>query len=120
MKNRLFNENNLGFTLIEICIVLCILGLLTTMGLRSMVKARHEANATVCSRNLAKIDTAKQEWAFEYRKGDDAVPTEEDLSPYLGNEFPTCPEGGIKYIIGSVGTLPTCQNAGSYNGHKLQ
>ena len=73
------------------------------------------AQRNLCINNLRQIDAAKQQWALEYNKGDDAVPLAQDLLPYLkGQVFPVCPGGGT-YTIGAVGVPPTC----SIPGHVL-
>ena len=67
-----------------------------------------------CINNLRQIDGAKQQWALENMKSAEAVPTAEQIAPYIKNGFPTCPAGG-KYTIGKVGDAPTC----SIPGHTL-
>jgi len=71
-----------------------------------------------CINNLRLIDSAKQQWALEFRKQSTDTPAKEDLQPYLGRgkngEFPVCPDGGV-YTIKTVGELPTC----SVEGHFL-
>jgi hypothetical protein len=74
-----------------------------------------EAERNVCLNNLRQIDAAKQQWALEKNKTTDAIPTEQDLLPYLKDGiFPTCPSGGT-YTINAVGELPAC----SVPGHVL-
>ena len=78
------------------------------------------AGATViqqnaCINHLREINDAKQQWAFEKNKSDDAVPTVKNLLPYLKDGvFPACPAGG-SYSINAVGELPGC----SLPGHVL-
>ena len=68
-----------------------------------------------CNDNLRQIDLAKQEWALDKNKPQDAIPTERDLLPYLKNGvMPACPGGGI-YLINSVSEFPVC----SLPGHNL-
>jgi methyl-accepting chemotaxis protein len=68
-----------------------------------------------CINHLRQIDAAKQQWALENNKTADAIPTEQDLLPYLKDGvFPVCPSGGT-YTIGAVGVPPTC----SVPGHVL-
>ncbi len=75
--------------------------------------AASQVNA--CILNLREVDAAKQEWALENNKTTGAVPTAQDLLPYLpDNLFPVCPAGGA-YTINAVGVLPTC----SVPGHVL-
>ncbi len=78
-------------------------------------QADAEAARNQCINNLRQIDAAKDEWALENNKPAGAVPTAQDLLPYLpNNNFPACPSGGT-YTIGAVGVPPTC----SIPGHAL-
>jgi len=73
------------------------------------------AQLNACINNLRQIDAAKQEWALENNRTASAVPTAQDLLPYLTDGlFPVCPAGGV-YTINAVGVLPTC----SIPGHAL-
>jgi chromosome segregation ATPase len=73
------------------------------------------AQLNACINNLREIDAAKQQWALEYQKTADAIPSVQDLLPYLSNlVFPICPSGGT-YAINAVGVPPTC----SVPGHVL-
>jgi len=70
---------------------------------------------SACINNLRQIDAAKQQWALENEKSAAAVPTAQDLLPYLqDNLFPVCPAGGV-YSINAVGVPPAC----SVPGHVL-
>jgi chromosome segregation ATPase len=77
-----------------------------------------EAARNQCINHLRQIDAAKNQWALENNKTADAVPTAQDIAPYIkldadGN-IPGCPSGGT-YTIGAVGVNPTC----SIPGHVL-
>ena len=72
-------------------------------------------NQNICLNHLRQIDAAKQQWALEKNKTDEAVPSARDLLSYLKNGvFPACPGEG-QYSINAVGLLPTC----SLSGHVL-
>lgn len=81
--------------------------------------AAQEANAVVernaCINNLRQIDAAKQQWALEKNKTADAIPTVQDIAPYIkldaNGNIPGCPSGGT-YSINAVGELPSCSIAG--------
>jgi hypothetical protein len=61
------------------------------------------------------MDAAKQQWALDRQKPEDAVPTAADLKPYLaGGKLPACPEGG-NYALGPLTQKPRC----SQPGHEL-
>lgn len=84
---------------------------------RILQMKQQEAVVSNCINNLRKIDGAKQQWALEHQKSPDAVPTPQDLLPYLGTDgiFPQCPGGG-RYTLNAVDKAPTC----SIPGHVLQ
>jgi hypothetical protein len=70
-----------------------------------------------CINNLRQIDIAKQQWAFETHAPSNAIPTWDNIRPYLGRDgtnslIPKCPAGGI-YTIGAISNFPTC----SVKGH---
>ena len=81
--------------------------------------AAQEANAVVernaCINNLRQLDAAKQQWALEKSKTADAIPTVQDIAPYLkldaNGNIPGCPSGGT-YTLNAVGELPSCSVAG--------
>ena len=76
---------------------------------------RVENQVNVCINNLRQIDSAKQQWALENKKGVDAIPTAQEILPYLKDQiFPVCPSGRA-YAINAVGLVPTC----SIPGHAL-
>ena len=80
---------------------------------QSQSQAVIERNA--CIANLKLIDAAKLQWALEYNKTEDAIPTAQDLLPYFKDGVvPVCPSGGT-YTINAVGQAPTC----SIPGHAL-
>jgi hypothetical protein len=66
-----------------------------------------------CVNNLRQLDGASQQWALENRKTAQAIPTVQDIAPYLKN-WPVCPAGG-SYTLNMVGAQPTC----SIPGHEL-
>jgi hypothetical protein len=66
---------------------------------------------------LRQIYAAKQEWALENNKSAGAIPTEQDIAPYIkldaNGNIPRCPSGGI-YTIGAVGEPPSCSIHGTF------
>src|SRR5262249_26037682 len=89
-----------------------LIAMLAAISIPNFVKARNAAMTNVCINNLRQIEGAKQAWALEKKKEESQTPTEQDLAPYLKNEFSTltCPAGGT-YSINQVGEKPTCSIA---------
>jgi len=113
------NSRKLGFTLVEIMIVVAIIGLLAAIAIPNFVKARTTSQMNACINNLRLIDSSKQQWALEQRKTNTDTPAGSDLQPYLGRgaagELPSCPADSTEswtasYSAGinSVGAKPLC------------
>jgi hypothetical protein len=78
-------------------------------------QTRQIFQTSACINNLRQLDAAKQQWALENKKSPVAVPTVQDILPYLpGRTMPVCPAGG-QYTLNAVNQLPTC----SITGHVL-
>jgi len=77
--------------------------------------AVRNARRQACDNQLKSMELAKQSWALDQRKPDDATPTVADLASYLqGGRLPKCPVGG-SYVIGKLNQNPRC----SVTGHEL-
>jgi hypothetical protein len=67
--------------------------------------------ARACINTLRQLEIAKQMWAVDNNKSAGAIPTPQDLAPYLkDNVFPACPSGG-SYKLGAMNNVPTCSIA---------
>src|SRR5436190_14039955 len=86
-----------------------LIAILAAIALPNFVKARNTAMTAICTNNLRQIDSAKQAWARDNKKGESQSPTGKDLEPYLKNGFSAlvCPSGGT-YSINPIGEKPTC------------
>jgi len=120
MKTKSYRK--LGFTLVEIMIVIAIIGLLAAIAIPNFIHARTTSQANACINNLRQIDGAKQEWALETKQAANASPVGTDIQPYMGRgtngSLPYCPLDSSSsfansYSIGNVQTAPTCAIGGS-------
>ncbi len=122
MKTRTLG--NLGFTLIEIMIVVATIGMLAAVAIPNYVKARGTSQKHACIDNLRQLDGAIQQWALENKKAATAPVTLADAIPYLRNTI-TCQAGGStiddSYSVATPETPPTCIAPGgkAANGHVL-
>lgn len=107
MRARL--KRSSGFTLVEILIVACIIGMIATIAIPNFVKSRTAAQQKSCIANLSTMEAAKQLWGVETGKKNGDVPLMTDLvGPmlYLKVE-PACPSGGT-YTLGAIGAIASC------------
>jgi prepilin-type N-terminal cleavage/methylation domain-containing protein len=107
-----------GFTLTEIMIVFGIFSIILAIAVPTWLRQRENSRSSACQENLAKIDGAKEIYAYEHRLTNGASIqmsdlVEPDRSGYLRYE-PHCPAGGV-YALNPIGTAPSC----SYYGYEL-
>jgi prepilin-type N-terminal cleavage/methylation domain-containing protein len=97
-----------GYTLVEVMIVVAIIGVLLAVAVPAWAKSRNSARVKVCISNLRQVYAAKLQWAIEAKKIDDDIPRTTDLVPYLrGGLMPGCPIDGT-FRIRRVSKYPTC------------
>ncbi len=91
-----------AFTLVEVMVVVTLVGMLAGISVPGFVKARDTANLNVIRANLRMIEDVKQQWAWDSRAANTAVPADADLEAYLkGNRMPI-PVVGEVYNANSV------------------
>lgn len=104
--------------MVEIMIVVAIIGLLAAMAIPNFARAREKAQQEACKMNLRAIDSAKEAWATEFRKGSGETVDMPVVNGFLKNsQAPECPAGG-QYTYNVVGQAPVC-TLGPTKGHTL-
>lgn len=116
------NNARRAFTLIEIMIVVLIIGILLAIAIPNFVRARESSRQKACVSNLKQIQSAKEQWAMDNRKGQtDSGPAMTELvGPTLYmKDTPKCPAGG-SYTPGTdVNTDPTCSYTNATFKHEI-
>jgi prepilin-type N-terminal cleavage/methylation domain-containing protein len=110
MKN--IRSHRIGFTLVEIMIVVAIIGMLAAIAIPNFAQSRGAAHRVACINNLQQIEGAIQRWSMEMKKDEGQAVTYEDIRSYLRRSV-VCPAGGTSfedsYTITVVDAAPTCQ-----------
>ena len=78
MNEKIFTKiNNRGFTLIELLVVIAIIGILASMLLPVLAKAKNKVNRMKCGNNLSQIHKAYVSYASEF----------EGATPHFDSQF---------------------------------
>ena len=119
-------RKNLGFTLVEIMIVVAIIGLLAAIAIPSFIKARTTSQKNACINNLRQVDGAKEQWAMAENQPATATPVATDINNYIKGGTAKCvcpgdPTGGFptSYTIRALGTDPKCLAVTATGSHNL-
>jgi prepilin-type N-terminal cleavage/methylation domain-containing protein len=100
-----------GFTLVEIMIVVAIIGILAAIAIPNFINNRAKSQATACINNMRQIDSAVQQYAMESGKpAGSTITYPNDLTPYIklnsDGSIPSCPASG-SYSLTLVGNIPS-------------
>jgi prepilin-type N-terminal cleavage/methylation domain-containing protein len=106
-------QRKLGFTLLEIMIVVSLIGMLASIAIPNLVKARSQSQVNACVNNLRQIDDATQQWALEHGAGPASTVAFDDIQPYLKSSV-LCPASSgttfaNSYTLSTVSNVPACR-----------
>jgi Tfp pilus assembly protein PilE len=104
-----YHQNQSGFTVLEIMIILMLISLLAILAFPAYARSRRVAARATCLANLRQLEGAKNQWSLENKVSNSAIPTDTDLfgeNKYIRTK-PVCPAGG-SYSFGSLNQKVTC------------
>jgi type II secretory pathway pseudopilin PulG len=92
-------------------IIVGLIGMLASIAIPGVVRARNNSQTSVCQANLRQIQAAIQQCTMELKKGPSASVVKAEITPYMRKE-PICPAGGTSfddsYLLTDVSTNATC------------
>ncbi|MBP8131174.1 MAG: prepilin-type N-terminal cleavage/methylation domain-containing protein [Candidatus Hydrogenedentes bacterium] len=108
-------KKNLGFTLIELMIVVAIIAIIAAIAIPNLLRSRMQSNESAAIGNLRTIvgaETAFQSANFQYAVTFDQMTTA--TPPYLDGDW-SLPKSGYTYVLaGDVDNFTANANATSY------
>jgi prepilin-type N-terminal cleavage/methylation domain-containing protein len=102
-------SNRLGYTLLEIMVVVGIIGVLAIISYPAFIRARQAAQSTSCIDKLRQIDAAKDQFALENKLTNGDTVSRADIEVYLKrvDQVFIEPTSG-EILIGVIGEDPLC------------
>jgi prepilin-type N-terminal cleavage/methylation domain-containing protein len=107
----------MGFTLVEIMLVISVIALLASLSIPSIMKARRTARTNTCINNLRQLEEAKEQAAMETNLNEGSPCVTTMLDPFIKQTTSgvICPADIDKsfdtsYSIEIIGSKPLCVN----------
>ena len=118
-------KRRMGFTLVEIMIVVAIIGLLAAIAIPAFMRARDNARKSACINNIRMVEQGKDSYATEKGGTNGVLLLWDDICPFvkdLSNKL-FCPaaivgaRGVSNYSISVIGVDCRCLIIGAAGGH---
>ncbi len=91
-------KNKTGFTLVEIMVVVTVIGLLATIAMPNLLRARRQANEAAAQATLKTISSSLESYyALNNQYPDDTTSLTGATPPYLSVDYFTAPRNGYSY-----------------------
>lgn len=99
-----------GFTLAELMIVVCVIGVVLALAVPAYATSRERTRSNACAKNRELFDQAKQLWMIDNGKTTADEVYFKDLLPEYIAEPPVCPTKGHYDLHGLTGETSCTQH----------
>lgn len=104
-------NNQRGFTLIELIMVIVILGILAAIAVPKFVDLSDGAKSAKCKANQAAVEAAASiAYADSALSGNPVFPTELSATMFRNGQIPTCPYDGDAIAYDNTTGTASCPN----------